>query len=115
ITDRDIALCAMHRHQPLWELRTGDLIHDQRLCCCQQSDSIESCLAKMEQNAVRRILVTREDGTLAGIISMGDILAFTASGKTRGAERIAADSTLGMLKNVSGHHGDSSAQRPAVH
>jgi predicted transcriptional regulator len=112
ITDRDIAMCSMHRHQALWDIQAGQLIQSQRLCCCHQEDSIESCLNKMEQNEVRRVLVTNEDGTLAGIISMGDIVAFTREqgGDRKSAQPVSPGEALEMLRHVSGHH--ASPNRP---
>lgn len=118
ITDRDIAMCAMHRHQALWDIEAGQLIQSQRLCCCHQEDSLESCINKMEQNEVRRVLVTNEDGTLAGIISMGDIVAFTqercADGSTR-SEQVSPEEALEMLKHVSGHHASPTHPPAAAH
>lgn len=107
VTDRDIAMAAMLNRHPLWELDAGQVIQGQRLSCSHQEDSIESCLEKMEQNGVRRVVVTNQDGTLAGIISMGDIIAFTGKSEPksrRDAAPIEADEVLGMLKHVSGHH-----------
>ena len=102
VTDRDISMAAMHNHRPLWELQASQVIQGQHLCCSHQEDPIEGCLTKMEQNGVRRIPVTNEDGTLSGIISMGDILAFTSSRKK--AQSIGVNTVLGMLQQVSGHH-----------
>src|SRR5690606_4218677 len=47
VTDRDIAMCAMHNHRPLWEIQASEVIQSQRLCCCDENDSIQSCLEKM--------------------------------------------------------------------
>lgn len=102
ITDRDIAMAAMHNHRPLWEMSASRLIQDQHPLCSHQEDSLESCLAKMESNGVRRIIVTNRNGTVAGIISMGDILAFTSNRKS--GKNIGIAKVLDMLKNVSGHH-----------
>ena len=102
VTDRDIAMAALHNHRPLWELQASQSYQGQHLCCCHQEDSVENCLTKMEQNGVRRIMVTNQDGTLAGIVSMGDIVAATADRK--GKNSLGAGDILGMLKQVSGHH-----------
>jgi CBS domain-containing protein len=109
ITDRDIAMAAMLNHQPLWEINASTVIQGQDLCCCNQQESLESCLAKMEQKEVRRVLVTDAAGSLVGILSMGDALAFTRSDNANVARRdkVDVDDVLGMLKKVSGHHGDN--------
>ena len=109
ITDRDIAMAAMLNHQPLWEINASTVIQGQNLCCCNQLDTIESCLRKMEQSEVRRMLVTDESGCLAGILSMGDALAFTrGESVVRKGEKVDVDNVLGMLKKVSAHHASDS-------
>ena len=115
ITDRDIAMSAMLNHQALWEIQASTIIQGQSLCCCDQRESIESCLRKMEQSEVRRALITDEEGCLAGILSMGDALAFTRQENsaresyTKRGEKVEADNVLGMLKKVSAHHSSESS------
>jgi len=61
----------------------------------------------MEQHGVRRILVVNADNTLAGIVSLGDILAFTGNSASRGkkqAAKLNVEPVLDMLKNISIHH-----------
>jgi hypothetical protein len=71
----------------------------------------------MEQKEVRRVLVTDEAGSLVGLLSMGDALAFTKSDNANAAQRdkVDVDNVLGMLKKVSAHHGDNqqAGQQPA--
>jgi CBS domain-containing protein len=111
ITDRDIAMAAMLNHQPLWEINASTVIQGQNLCCCDQQESIESCLRKMEQKEVRRVLVTDAANSLVGILSMGDALAFTKSAHMNAAkgDKVDVDNVLGMLKKVSAHHEDKQA------
>lgn len=107
VTDRDITMAALHNHQPLWDMKASRAIQGQHLSCCHQEDDIKGCLTKMEQNGVRRIPVTNRDGTLAGIVSMGDIVAATDTGKSR--KTLTVGPVLGMLKQVSGHHASPSS------
>ncbi len=119
ITDRDIAMSAMLNHQALWEIQASTVIQGQSLCCCDQRESIEACLRKMEKSAVRRALITDEEGCLVGILSMGDALAFTrqeGSAKdssresyAKKADKVEVDNVLGMLKKVSAHHPNGAA------
>ena len=104
VTDRDITMAALHNHSPLWEMHVDQIIQKQHLCCCHQEDNVEGCLTKMEQNGVRRILVTNANGTLSGIVSMGDIVAATAQRKSK--KSLGASDVLAMLKQVSGHHAE---------
>ncbi len=110
ITDRDIAMAALHKHKPLWEMQVNQIIQGQHLCCCHQEDNIEGCLTKMEQNGVRRIMVTSQNGKLCGIVSMGDIVAATANRKSKNS--LGPSDVLAMLKQVSAHHKE--ANRPVV-
>ena len=114
VTDRDVAMAAMLNHRPLWELEASALLKDQRPCSCHQDEPLEDCLMKMEQNGVRRILVVGEDGRLNGIVSMGDIVAFTSqkTGNRKQKGVVAAANVIGMLKRVSGHH--ESESRPVT-
>lgn len=109
VTDRDIAMAAMLNHKPLWSLTADDLIQQQELCCCQQNDSLQDCLNKMEEYGVRRIIVTNADETLSGIVSIGDLIAFTGnsrikSNKAAAAPRVNKEQVLGLLRRVSAHH-----------
>jgi CBS domain-containing protein len=107
ITDRDIAMAAMLNHKPLWSLTSEDLLNGQKLCSCQQNDAVQDCLDKMKEHGVRRILVTNADGTLAGIVSIGDIVAFTGNSRAKGSKtspHVSMAPVLGMLKRVSAHH-----------
>ena len=99
-------MAAMLKHQPLWDIQASSVIQGQNLCCCNQQESIEACLRKMEQQEVRRVLVTDDAGSLSGILTMGDALAFTRSGNgsAKKSEKVDAADVLGMLKKVSAHH-----------
>ena len=104
ITDRDITMSAMLNHLPLWELKAVQVIEGQHLCACHLEDPIESFIDKMQRNSVRRIVVVKDDGCLAGILSLGDVLAFTVREAEAQPDIIDVDETLPMLKQVSGHH-----------
>lgn len=107
ITDRDIAMAAMLNQQPLWALSAAEVIKDQNLCSCQQNNSLQECLNMMKDEGVRRVLVTNADDTLAGIVSIGDVLAFTGNSVAKGKKQTAQikhEPVLSMLKHVSAHH-----------
>jgi CBS domain-containing protein len=105
VTDRDIAMAAMLNHAPLWGITASQVIQGQQLVSCSEKESIESCVRKMEQCAVRRIVVTDAYGSLCGILSLGDAVAFTE--RDTDADSIPAiesEQLLGMLRKVSAHH-----------
>lgn len=114
ITDRDIAMCALHRHAPLWEISASQVIENQQLVCCNQGDSIEDCVQKMQEAQVRRILVTDDQGALCGIVSLGDAVAFTEhESADEDVEAVESEQLIGMLRSVSAHH--PSGDNPIVH
>ena len=107
VTDRDIAMAAMLNQQPLWALTAAEVIQEQNLCSCQQNNSLQECLNMMKEEGVRRVLVTNADDTLAGIVSIGDVVAFTGNSTGRSkkqAAQIKHEPVLSMLKRVSAHH-----------
>ncbi len=105
VTDRDIAMAAMLNHQPLWNITASTVIQGQNLSCCRQQEPVEVGVAQMEQNGVRRILVTDDSGALCGIMSMGDAVAFTTSSQAGDKSKfISSQKILGMLRKVSSHH-----------
>jgi len=114
VTDRDIAMAAMLNHKSLWELCADTLIQGQRLCTCEQEESVESCLTKMEQNGIRRLPVVDAEGSLVGIVSMGDLLAFAAKPATSRSKKqnsgVPVANLMVMLQHISGHH--KAEQRP---
>jgi CBS domain-containing protein len=72
ITDRDITVRAVARgldpnHTKVQEVMTRDV-----LACSADSD-VEAACQLMESRQVRRLLVTGDDETPVGIVSLGDI------------------------------------------
>lgn len=114
ITDRDIAMATMLNHRPQWELTAGEVIANRELHTCTQADPVEDCLDTMEKYGVRRIPVIDAEGRLAGIISMGDAVAFTGNtaSRSKSQQKLSPRQTLAMLKAISAHH--ASAPRASV-
>jgi CBS domain-containing protein len=107
VTDRDIAMAAMLNHKPLWSITAAEVIKEQNLCSCQQNNSLQECLTMMKEEGVRRVLVTNADDTLAGIVSIGDVVAFAGNSTGRGKKQVPQikhEPVLSMLKQVSAHH-----------
>lgn len=113
LTDRDIAMAAMLNSCALSDLRAKQIIGKHPVITCKDNASLERCLALMEEHEIRRIPVVDDEGRLAGIISMGDAVAFTSDGQEPGRRRsnsgISSDKTMSMLRNVSAHHGPTSS------
>jgi CBS domain-containing protein len=104
LTDRDIAMATMLNHRPQWELTAGEIIADRQLHTCQEGDSVNDCLALMEEHSIRRVPVVDTEGNLAGIISIGDAIAFTGNSAAHRKHALSPKQTLTMLKAIAAHH-----------
>ena len=74
VTDRDIALLAAERHQPLWEIKAGELTGKHDLYTCHDDTDVHEALHMMADKKVRRLPVIGDDGELHGMVAMSDIL-----------------------------------------
>jgi CBS domain-containing protein len=99
VTDRDIAIGAALQQRPLWELTPNDITDNQLLHKCHLNDDVQTALDIMRENGVRRLPVVNDQGTLAGIVSSGDIIATANSAENA---ELPFYRTEGMLKAVAG-------------
>ena len=79
VTDRDMYIALATRNERASQLTVGDVARSQ-VFTCGPDDEVQTALATMKQHHVRRLPVEGFGGTVAGIISMNDILL--AAGKT---------------------------------
>src|SRR5689334_20393842 len=73
LTDRDIAIRVVARGVDPRSLRVGDLMTRDPVVV-EEGSPIEGALDKMRRIGVRRLPVVRNNGRLAGVLSMDDIL-----------------------------------------
>jgi CBS domain-containing protein len=73
ITDRDICMAAAIQGRHLENIAIEDVTSG-RVFSCKPDDDLRVALKTMQQNKVRRLPVVADDGTLAGILSMNDIV-----------------------------------------
>lgn len=73
ITDRDIAVAASFRDQKTSEISVGEVIRN-RVFTCKETDDAEDVLKKMRRARVKRIPVVNENGAIAGIVSIADLI-----------------------------------------
>lgn len=79
VTDRDMYIALATRNALPSRLSIGEVARSQ-VFTCGPDDDVETALATMKQHHVRRLPVEGFGGTVAGIVSMNDILL--AAGKT---------------------------------
>ena len=76
VTDRDIVVSAVAgdpehiSYLLVSEVMRGDLI------TAREHETVEAALKKMEEHGVRRLPIVAADGTLAGILTLDDILQY---------------------------------------
>lgn len=73
ITDRDICMAAAIKGRHLENIAIEEVTSGQ-VFSCKPDDDVHVALKTMQQNKVRRLPVVADDGTLAGILSLNDIV-----------------------------------------
>ena len=74
VTDRDICIALGTRNRLPGDVRVSEVITSQQLFYCGPDDDVHIALQAMEAGRVRRLPVITHNGSLAGIVSMDDIL-----------------------------------------
>jgi len=92
LTDRDICMCALFKHQALSELAVADAMARQVLAC-QPQDRIDEVEAAMRRARIRRVPVLDDRGSLMGMVSLADL--------ARNAAREGPYDKPGLRANVS--------------
>jgi CBS domain-containing protein len=78
VTDRDMYIALATRNKVAAQVTVGEVTRGV-VFTCEPDDDVQTALATMKQHHVRRLPVEGFGGTVAGIISMNDILL--AAGK----------------------------------
>jgi CBS domain-containing protein len=99
ITDRDICIAAATRSRAEWDIRVRDVI-SRNLYACAPTDDIHVALAVMKRHKVRRLPVIGQDGRLAGIVSINDVVLHATAGK--GTE-LSAEDVVATMKSICAH------------
>ncbi|MGE0394268.1 MAG: CBS domain-containing protein [Vicinamibacterales bacterium] len=73
VTDRDMFIAVATRNKLASEVTVGEVARTTVLTC-SPDDDVRTALATMKQHHVRRLPVEGFGGTVAGIVSMNDIL-----------------------------------------
>jgi len=76
ITDRDICVALGTRNRLPGDIAVGEVMSG-KLYSCAPEDDIHQALQSMKEGRVRRLPVIAKNGSLAGVISMDDVLLRT--------------------------------------
>jgi CBS domain-containing protein len=97
VTDRDMYIALATRNTVASQLTVGDVARAQ-VFTCGPDDDVHKALATMKQQHIRRLPVEGFGGTVAGIVSMNDIL-LSAGRKGLGNAEI-----VDTFQAICGHH-----------
>jgi CBS domain-containing protein len=82
VTDRDICIAAATQHCPPEKLNVGHVMARQPASTSPDED-IEAALERMGTYRVRRLPVVDNDGRIAGMLSIADVIEGMPDGKDR--------------------------------
>ena len=97
VTDRDIVQKVLRRRKDPDATRVGDIASPD-VVSVWQDVGLDRALARMRQEGVRRVLVTDDDGKLAGIITYDDVLPSIAEEFRMAADVVSAQGPGGALQ-----------------
>ena len=77
VTDRDIVVAVIAKSVDPARLTVGDVMGPE-LFTVRETDSVSDALARMRSRGIRRVPVVTEAGTLAGLVTVDDLLGIVA-------------------------------------
>lgn len=77
LTDRDITVAVVAQDHDARNIAVGDTM-SANLITVREEDSVVDALRLMRRRGVRRVPVVKREGTLAGIVTVDDLLAIVA-------------------------------------
>ena len=97
LTDRDIAMSAMLKHRPLWDISVRELVAGKSVVTCHKQDDAKQALKLMAEHQIRRLPVVNDDGRLIGIIATRDLVAHTGP---RADGELSFDQTVKAFQSI---------------
>jgi CBS domain-containing protein len=99
VTDRDMYIALATQNARAAQLRVG-AVAPTKVATCAPEDDVRAALATMKQARVRRLPVLGFGSTVAGVLSMNDILRAAGQGK----KGVANDDIVETLQAICAHH-----------
>jgi CBS domain-containing protein len=98
VTDRDMYIALATRNKVASQITVGEVARKQ-VFTCGPDDDVHTALVTMKQHHIRRLPVEGFGGTVAGIISMNDILL--AAGPRKAVRN---DEVVDTFQSICAHH-----------
>ena len=96
ITDRDISIAGATQHRPLADIPVYN-VKDNHVISGETDQDIRDALSLMAAARVRRLPIVDDAGRLAGVLSMGDIVAALAD---KSDAELASEDVIDALREV---------------
>jgi CBS domain-containing protein len=98
VTDRDMYIALATRNALASQVAVGEVART-TVHTCSPDDDVQTALATMKQHRVRRLPVAGFGGTVAGIVSMNDILLAAGPRKA-----VRSDEVVDTFQAICAHH-----------
>lgn len=98
VTDRDLYIALATRNRLASQVTVGEVARS-KVFTCGPDDDVESALQIMRQHRVRRLPVEGFGGTVAGIVSMNDIVLAAGARKP-----VRNEAVVETLQAICAHH-----------
>lgn len=98
VTDRDMYIALATRNKLASQVTVGDVART-KVFTCGPDDDVETVLATMRQHRVRRLPVEGFGGTVAGIVSMNDIVLAAGA-----RQPVRNEAVVDTLQAICAHH-----------
>jgi CBS domain-containing protein len=102
ITDRDIAIASATKGRLATEIAVGEVMSGNVYACAEDED-IKSALKTMRREKVRRLPVIDNDGKLAGILSINDVVLRAEETRVGQAPEISYEDVASTFKALCEH------------
>lgn len=102
ITDRDLCMAAATRNRLASDMAVGEVVSG-KVYACAPEDDVKSALKTMEQHQVRRLPVLTNNGRLAGILSLDDVVIQAQEGNGKQTHEFSYADVLRTLKVICAH------------
>lgn len=99
VTDRDMYIALATQNARAAQLRVG-AVATTTVATCAPEDDVRAALGTMKRARVRRLPVVGFGNTIAGILSINDVLRAVAAGK----KGVANDDIVETLQAICAHH-----------
>lgn len=83
VTDRDIAVRGVATGRETTEMQASDCM-SHPVATVSHTSSLEDCVKLMEENQIRRAVVTDDQGKVCGVVSQADVALRASQGQTAG-------------------------------